>query len=88
MFSKSCVEVSVGSSYIKCVAVGACQFMNSLPVVFVVLCWCKFSQFAEELDLERLELLCKVYVLYNSLLSDKNNYITRCSISTGTCGVH
>ena len=28
MFFKSCVEVSVGSSYIKFVAVGACQFIR------------------------------------------------------------
>ena len=37
MFFESCVEVSVGSSYIKFVAVGACEFINPLPVVFVVL---------------------------------------------------
>ena len=37
MFFESCVEVSVGSSYIKFVAVGACQFINPLPVVFVIL---------------------------------------------------
>ena len=37
MFFESCVEVSVGSSYIKFVAVGACQFINPLPVVFIVL---------------------------------------------------
>ena len=28
---------SVGSSYIKSVAVGACQFINPLPVIFVIL---------------------------------------------------
>ena len=37
MFFKSCVEVSVGSSYIKFVAVGACQFINPLHVIFVIL---------------------------------------------------
>ena len=37
MFFKSCVEVSVGSSYIKFVAVGACQFKTPLPVIFVIL---------------------------------------------------
>ena len=36
MFFESCVEVSVGSSYIKFVAVGACQFINPLPVMFVI----------------------------------------------------
>jgi hypothetical protein len=35
MFFNSCVEISVGSSYIKFVAV--CKFINSLPVVFVIL---------------------------------------------------
>ena len=29
MFFESCVEVSVGSSYIKFVAVGACQLQSS-----------------------------------------------------------
>ena len=33
MFFESYVEVPVGSSYIKFVAVGACQFINPLPVV-------------------------------------------------------
>jgi len=33
-FMKCSVEVSVGSSYIKFVAVGACQFINLPPVVF------------------------------------------------------
>ena len=37
MFFESCVEVSVGYSNIKCVAVGSCQFINPLPVVFVIL---------------------------------------------------
>ena len=37
MSFKSCVEVSVGSSYIKFVTIGACQFINSLPVIFVIL---------------------------------------------------
>ena len=37
MFFKSCVEVSVGSFYITFVAVGACQVINHLPVVFVIL---------------------------------------------------
>ena len=32
MFFKSCVEVSVGSSYIKFVAVGACQFGKNLSI--------------------------------------------------------
>ena len=32
MFFESCVEVSVGSFYIKFVAVGACQFINPLLV--------------------------------------------------------
>ena len=34
---KSCVEVSVGSSYITFVAVGVCQFIYRLPIVFVIL---------------------------------------------------
>ena len=29
MFFESCVEVSVGSSYIKFIAVGACQFIKA-----------------------------------------------------------
>ena len=42
MFFESCVEVSVGSSYIKFVAVGACQFIS---IVFVLIStakgvWC------------------------------------------------
>ena len=37
VFFKSCVKVSVGSSYIKFVAVGACLLINPLPVVFVEL---------------------------------------------------
>ena len=36
MFFKSCVEVSV-YSYIKFVAVGACQFISPLPVAFVIM---------------------------------------------------
>ena len=37
MFFKSCVEVYIGSSYIKFVAVGACQFTNHLSVAFAEL---------------------------------------------------
>ena len=37
MFFKSCIEVSVGSFYVKFVAVAACQFTNPLPVVFAIL---------------------------------------------------
>ena len=36
MYFKSCVEVPVGSSYINLVAVGAFQFINPLPVIFVI----------------------------------------------------
>ena len=35
MFFKSCVEISVCPLYIKCVAVCACQFINSLSAIFV-----------------------------------------------------
>jgi hypothetical protein len=37
VFFKSYVKISVGSSYIKFVTVGACLFTNPLPVVFVEL---------------------------------------------------
>ena len=37
IFFEYCVEVSVGSSYIKSVAVGACQLKKPLPVIFVVI---------------------------------------------------
>ena len=37
VFFESCVEVSVDSSFITFVAVGECQFINPLPVVFVIL---------------------------------------------------
>ena len=35
MFLESCVEVSVGSSYIKFVAVGSCQFIACLYSITV-----------------------------------------------------
>ena len=35
VFFKSCIKVSIGSSYIKFVAVDAYQFINPLSVVFV-----------------------------------------------------
>jgi hypothetical protein len=37
MFFESCVEVSICSSYIKFVAVGAFHFINPLLVMFVIL---------------------------------------------------
>ena len=52
MLFKSCVEVSVGSFYIKFVAVGACQFINPLTFIFVVLSQISREKFEREPGLE------------------------------------
>ena len=45
MFFESCVEDSVGSSYIKFVSSGACHFINPLPVIFVILSYLFYLYF-------------------------------------------